>query len=248
MALIKHGSLSDFSVAANSNKIARGRNVANITNFRELSEVSKGLEPNSFELITSEDARGLCIAKLKLEEGFNGFLNNLFNATNHIYFIAWAWDFSGQPVNLYPGAGVASEDILIPIKVGKIREFIGDGIILFPKRKVTGGLAVRIQIWESDQEIRNLGKTLSAASQAVKESKLNNLLSLISLGTGVSGVTISLVKDAAIELTGIIGTILQANNDDYVDFFEGYYASDKPWKQEKEVYKGNSSELTLQKL
>jgi hypothetical protein len=247
MALIKFGSISDFSVTAKKEEVKKNENIKNVKNFNELSQISRSVNPDSFELITSIDKRGLYLKKLKLEKGFGGFLNNLFNSTHNIYFIAWAWDLSGEAVNLYPGKDVEAEAVLIPMKGRNLREFLGDGIVLFPKRKVKGGIAVRIQVWESDKEIRHFGKAVSDTANAIKNSKLNNLLSLISIGTGVSGVTISLVKDAAIELGGIIGTILQSNGDDYVDFFEGYFASDQEWTLKDEVYKGNSSQLTLEK-
>ncbi|WP_289665639.1 hypothetical protein [Flavobacterium panacagri] len=246
MAIIEVGSINNFSVSVKKD-IPEASMLESVSTFSELDQVSKSIEPNSFELITSKDQRGLYLKKLKLEKGFGGFLNNLLGSTNNIYFIAWAWDLSGEPVNLYPGKDVQPESVLIPMKAGNVREFIGNGIVLFPKRYVKGGIALRIQIWESDQEIRKFGKAVNDTSEAIKNSKLNNLLSLISLGTGVSGVTISLVKDAAIELGGIIGTILKSNGDDYVDFFEGYYSSDDEWIKKDEIYKGNSSQMTLQK-
>jgi hypothetical protein len=247
MALIKVGSINNFSVTAKKEAIHKNESIEKVTTFTELSQVSRSVKPNSFELITSTDKRGLGLKKIKLEKDFGGFLNNLFGSTNNIYFIAWAWDLSGEPVNLYPGEDVNAETVLIPIKAGNLREFIGDGIPLFPKREVKGGIAVRIQVWESDKEIRHFGKAMSDTAEAIKKSKLNNILSLIAAGTGVSGLTITLVKDAAIELAGIIGTILQTNGDDYVDFFEGYYASDQKWIKNEETYQGNSSQLTLEK-
>jgi hypothetical protein len=88
---------------------------------------------------------------------------------------------------------------------------------------------------------------MSDTADAIEKSKLNNLLSLISLSTGVSGATITLIKDAAIELAKVIGIILQANGNDYVDFYEGYYASDQIWTVGEETYQGNSSILKLNK-
>jgi len=61
----------------------------------------------------------------------------------------------------------------------------------------------------------------------------------------VTGATITLVKDAALELAGVIGKILQANVNDYVDLFEGYYAADQPWTAGKQSYEGNASVLIL---
>ena len=210
-----------------------------------LKEITRTVEPDSFELITSNESRGLTLKSIFLTEGFEGMLGNLFNTTNEVYFIAWAWDLSGKSIILYPGEGFKPEDVMIRLKAGRLREFIGEGINLFPKRKIKGGLAIRIQIWESDQEIRNFGKTLEETANTIQNSQLNNLLSLISTASGVSGATITLIEQASIELAKLIGTILKANGNDYVDFFEGYYASDDTWVKEEEEYEGNSSKITL---
>ena len=247
MALIKVGSINSFAVNAKEAATKERAFLRGIRTFAELGEVSRDVPPNSFDLITSTNQRGLAIKNIKLTEGFEGFLLNLFNTTNEVYFAAWAWDLSGAPINQYPGASVNSQDVLIPLTVGKVREFIGQGINLFPKRLVKGGIAVRIQLWESDQDIRIFGKAMSDTADAIQKSTLNNLLSLISTATGVTGATIALVKEASIELAKIIGTILQSNGDDYVDFFEGYYAADQIWTVGNETYNGNSSVLTLNK-
>jgi hypothetical protein len=178
-------------------------------------------------------------------QGFEGFLQNLFNPTNEVYFLAWSWDPSGAPVVVYPGPTATAQTCIIPLKVGQVREFLGTGIALFPARQVTAGLATRIMLWESDQGARDFGKTMSEVVNAVKASKLNNLLSLLSLATGVTTATVSLVKDAAIELADVIGKILQANSDDYVDFYEGYYPAAEPWTTGDEMHRGNASEIVL---
>lgn len=218
-----------------------------IRNFSALNELSREFTPDLFELITSTDQRGIAIKSIKLTEGFEGFLQKYLNPTNEVYFVAWTWDLSGQPVNLYPDSKFNVQDVIIPLKVGNIREFIGQGINLFPKRRVKGGIAVRIQLWESDQNVRNIGKIITETAEAINKSELNNLLSYISKATGITGVKINLIKEASIELAKVIGIILQSNCDDYVDFFEGYYASDTVWTIEEESYGGNSSVLTLNK-
>ena len=130
-----------------------------LTSFRALSEVTRLLEPKSFEVSSSTDKRGLALKSIELTEGFEGFLGNLFDKTNEVYFLAWTWDMSGQPVNKYPGDGVDPETVKFNLKVGNVREFVGDGIILFPKREVKGGIGVHIQLWESDKDIQNIGNT-----------------------------------------------------------------------------------------
>jgi hypothetical protein len=247
MALIKVGSINNFAVTAKEPVIKKNPFLKGIRTFSALNELSKEFTPDLFELITSTDQRGVAIKSIKLTEGFEGFLQKYLNPTNEIYFVAWAWDLSGQPVNIYPGSNFNAQDVIIPMKVGNIREFIGQGINLFPKRRIKGGIAIRIQLWESDQNVRNFGKAMTETADAIKKSDLNNLLSLFSMATGVTGVTINLIKEASIELAKVIGIILQSNGDDYVDFFEGYYASDTAWTIEDESYIGNSSVLTLNK-
>lgn len=247
MALIKVGSISNFAVSAKEPVIKQNPFLKGIRTFSALNEISKEFTPDLFELTTSTDQRGVAIKSIKLTEGFEGFIQKYLNPTNEIYFVAWAWDLSGQPVNLYPGQSFSSQDVIIPIKVGSVREFIGQGIELFPKRRIRGGIAIRIQLWESDQNVRNFGKAMTETADAIKKSDLSNLLALLSTATGITGVTLNLIKEASIELAKVIGLILQTNGDDYVDFFEGYYASDQIWTTADETYEGNSSVLTLSK-
>ncbi|MGC8774223.1 MAG: hypothetical protein ACP5R6_03025 [Chlorobaculum sp.] len=246
MALIKAGSIDHFTVRASASKVKAFPFLENISTFAEMGEVTRKILPDSFEYAQSAEARGLSLKSLKLTEGFNGFLGNVFSSKNNVYFIAWAWDLSGQPISQYPGDNFDVKSVIIPLKVGKLREFIGEGINLFPKRKITGGIAIRIQLWESDEDTRKLGKVMADTSDAIKKSTLSSLISAIAL-TGLSGATITLIKDASLELAKVIGTVLESNGDDYVDFFEGYYPSDGKWETGSETYKGNSSVITLGK-
>lgn len=247
MALIKVGSINSFAVE--TSKIVKKQKpfLNGINTFSTMSEVSKDIPPDSFEFVTSSEKRGVGLKSIQLTEGFEGFLQKFLDPNNELYFIAWAWDLSGQNIFQYPGKNVSEQDVQIPIKVGKIREFIGQGINLFPKQMVKGGISIRIQLWESDKKTRNFGKVMSETADAIKKSKLNNLLSLISLTTGVAGATVTMIKEASFELAKVIGIILQANGDDYVDFFEGYYAADQNWDLGDDPYEGNSAILTLNK-
>lgn len=247
MALIKIGSLHEFTVKPQQKVLIQRPFLKGLTSFRALSEVTRLLEPKSFEVSSSTDKRGLALKSIELTEGFEGFLGNLFDKTNEVYFLAWTWDMSGQPVNKYPGDGVDPETVKFNLKVGNVREFVGDGIILFPKREVKGGIGVHIQLWESDKDIQNIGNVMVQVAETIQKSNLNNVLTAISLATGVSGVTITVVEQALLELTKLTGEILKANSPDFVDFFEGFYTTDKAWTIGKEQYKGNSSKIVLEK-
>ena len=240
MALIQHGSLDNFSATLASPVVATWPTLSGLRTLANLRESTRAIQPAPLAFDVSSTPRGLAIKSLKLTQGFEGFLGNLFNATNEVYFLAWSWDLSGTRAN--------ASNCILPLKVGQAREFLGAGVLLFPARQVTAGLATRIMLWESDQGARDFGKVMSEVAATIKSSELSNLLSLVSLATGGTIATVNLIKDAAIELADAVGRILQANSDDYVDFYEGYYPAADAWTSGDEQYQGYASEISLTRL
>ena len=55
-------------------------------------------------------------------------------------------------------------------------------------------------------------------------------------------------SDWAIELASVVGKILEANDDDYVDFYEGYFPASETWTVGDETYTGHASEITLNRI
>lgn len=245
MALIQHGSFEAFSAKVAAPAQAGRPALGTLRTLAHVREATRVVQPVSLEFDVSTGPRGLALKSLKLTQGFEGFLQNLFNPTNEVYFLAWSWDLSGVPVVEYPGTVANASTCIIPLRVGQVREFLGAGIALFPARTVTAGLATRILLWESDQGARDFGKAMSEVANTIKASELNNLLSLISPATGATAATVSLVKGAAIKLADAIGKILQANSDDYVDVYEGYYPASESWTSGDEMYQGHASEISL---
>lgn len=237
MALIQKGFMGELS-ATNTSK-------PNFKTFSQLNEATRTIQPTSVKFIESAEERGMAISSIKLKKDFEDFLHNIFSHENELYIVSWAWDFSGEAPCFYPGKDAQPDDCIIPIQVDRPRDFVGAGRLLFPSRKVTAGLAIRIMLWESDKQARNFGKAMIEVANTIKTSKLTNILSLISAGTGITGATITTTAAAADELAQCIGLILQANSDDYVDCFEGYYPASAPWKTGTVAYKGYASEITL---
>ena len=245
MPIITTGSLADFSITPTDNAYKSMAAADEVDNFGVLAEVTRDAPADLFTFDVSAEPRGLGIASLRLEKGFQNFLARLLQQTSDIYFLAWCWDMSGTPATVYPGAAADPTSVLIPMKAGSIREFMGAGALLFPARPVTAGLAVRIQIWESAQGTRDFGKTLAAVADVIQKSKLNSLLTVIGLAAGVATATVAMVEQAALELGKVIGDVLQASSDDYVDFYEGYFPAAAPWNHGNVAYPGRSSEIKL---
>ncbi len=219
--------------------------------FRQISavmEANKNIKQNPIFFEKSVGKRGIALKSLKLLKGFEGFIENAYNASNELYLLSWGWDFSGEPPYYYPEVQEHYDKSIIQMAAGDTREFLGSGLVLFPSRQITAGIALRIMIWESDQGVRNFGYTMKKVSNAIQESNLNKILS--SIGT-IPQPTINLIntiKNASFELADIIGDLLEKNADDYVDLFEGYYPASVDWTEGEESYTGYASEITLNRM
>jgi hypothetical protein len=248
MAIITSGSLAEFSVEPTKEAHKSVAAADQVDNFGVLAEVAREAPADVFRFAISPEARGLAVARLRLDKDFQSFLARLFHKTSDVYFLAWCWDLSGIPTSMYPGAAADASSALIPMRGGEVREFIGAGAALFPARPVTAGLAARIQIWESARGTRDFGQTLSTVADTIQKSKLNSLLTLIATATGVASATVALVEQAALELAKVIGGVLQASSDDYVDFYEGYFPAAAPWTDGETAYQGRASEIVLNRF
>jgi hypothetical protein len=203
--------------------LSQKSSLKNFKTFNASTEVTRILEPNSFEFLSSNEPRELPLKPVELSEGFEGVLENLMNSTNEVCFIAWGWDLYDQSIAHFPVGNNEFNKAIIRFKAGKLSDYSDDGVHLFPKRNMKGGLAIRILIWESDQNVLNFSKLLTETADAIEKSKLNNLLSLVSFEKGVSATKLIAIQQATLELAKSIGSILKVNTDEFVDFFEGYY-------------------------
>ncbi|MBC9729674.1 hypothetical protein [Streptomyces sp. TRM68367] len=245
MALISVGSIKDFSVEPTPE--APGA-ITEVDTFGALAEVSTETPANTYRFRESATPRGLAVASIRLESGFQSFLARLFHRTSDVYFVAWCWDLSGEPISLYPPTGAGVDKCLIPMRGGDVREFMGAGTVLFPARRVTAGIGARVQVWESKQGTRDFGSSMAAVSEQIQQSELNSWLTLIGSMVDPTAATIALIEEAALKLGKVIGTALKAASDDYVDFYEGYFPASAPWTAGKETYKGIDSELELSRF
>src|SRR5690349_19049049 len=98
MALITHGSFAGFSVEASAQARESRKLIDHVDDFGSLSEISIETPADSFRFPESVEPRGLTISSIRLEKGFQNFLVRLFKGTSEIYFVAWCWDISGNPI------------------------------------------------------------------------------------------------------------------------------------------------------
>jgi hypothetical protein len=245
MALIGRGALDDFSAVPRAAAIASRPGLAGLRRLGTLTEACRALPLLPLDFEPSRERRGLALAELQLRPGF---LGDLFGATSEVYFVAWAWDMSGAPPVDYPGAGASPDTCIVPLEAGGVRRFLGAGAVLFPARVVSAGLAVRIMLWESDAAMRSFGRAMVEVADAIQASELTRLLSMISPATGGTVAMVAAVATAATELSRVIGAILRANGDDYVDLYEGYYPVSEPWVPGEERHGGHDSEIVLRRF
>lgn len=220
--------LSDFNVSPLSSASGQFEGVQDLATIGEMQHVARDV-PAIQTFDESEQPRGLALKSLTLHGDFRSFIERLFDSKSNVYYLAWCWDLSGQPINVFPGKTSSAEDVMFGLRPGESQRFMGAGSLLFPQRVISGGLVVRLQVWQSDAEVRRFGETLASVCNEIRSSKLNSLLTLIGTLAGVATAQVVLIEQAALELGAVIGTILKANGDDFVDLYEGYFPVSEQW-------------------
>jgi len=210
-----------------------------------LQELSFNVEPPTIKLIKSKKRWGLSLNNLYLNKSFEGFIKNIFQKNNQVYFTTITWDYSGTAPFTYPPKGVQSSSFQIPMKpkTKNSRLFIGNGVDIFPPKIVVGALNVVILVYESDDDVRKVGETLVDIHDKVESSNLAGLISAIS--TNPSLVSADVIKKSVTDLMGAIGIIMKRNRDDYVDLFMGSYRTDIPQSSRTENYDHESAGIEL---
>jgi hypothetical protein len=167
VALITSGSVEDFSVAPVGPSVQRLSREYYVNTAGAFQYLSDQFRADDYEFAVSKEPRGIALENLKLEKEAQKFFKRLFRRDSKVYFVAWGWDLGGTPAYTYPGVQAGAGDVLIPMRVGEVREFLGAGLPLFPTRIVTSGIQVRIQIWESRKGVRAFGSAMSEVGAAM---------------------------------------------------------------------------------
>ena len=252
--LISTGSINNFAVrpaALPEIKNSKLRNLLknNITNFGALNRMTGTMSDIPFIPVSVPAPAGVMLQSITLHKGFEVFLQNCFNKTNEIYFLAWAWDLSGDSPVIFPETNAGDlENWIFPMKKGNCIETPGGGFHLLPKKGIKGGAGVHVEVWESDKDIQQTVETILEVTEAIHKSALTKILTGL---TNIYSPQIGLIHEAVSSLSKAIGEILKRNAKDYVGLFEGYYDADN-WAEgldlQKTPKKGNPAcEIVLKK-
>jgi hypothetical protein len=232
MALLQQGSPDDLVPA-----------------IRPRPPLLSGDEPTASGFMVSENHRGVALKAIKLTKDL-GVFAELFNPQIKIYFIAWAWDFSGESIIQYPPAqaSFSPDSLVLTLRSQQERSFLGAGVMLFPPRKVTAGINLCIHLWKSTQNVRAIGDTLDTVAQTIQSSKLNQFLSALAIATATPAAAIALATNASLELATTIGKVLKTSNDQHLDLFQGTYPVIQSWIRGDEINQGEGTEIILTRL
>jgi len=252
MPLFKNGNFSQIGLAstmdATAFKAVHKKRVKfpRLLSLDSLPELSFNIEPPKLDLATSDKKWGLRLKSLTLNEDFESWIYGIWGnkPTNEIYLTSIAWDYSGQVPFVYPPKGANAVDFIIPMKAHTVRQFVGDGISLWPSQNVVGGLNVLLIVYECDSDVRNAGDRLVSMHDIVQRSQLAALISAISANPALA--TGEAIGIAVNELLGVIGKIMKSDQDDYVDLFEGSYGTDKTQASRNERYDQDAAGIELE--
>jgi hypothetical protein len=249
VALITDGHVADFSLLPVADVPEAWDEIRDLGSYETLAGGTRDIHPGIFDFAVSRDRRGLGLRSLILKKEFQGLLSRTFKRTTKLYFVSWAWDLSGRAVAWYPGEQSDPDNAaILPIRTGEEWRFIGEGVSLFPARRVTGGLGIRLQLWESHRGGRNFGNTMTEVGAAIQDSNFSRLLETISIATGLGPVTLTGIEAAVQMLSEAIGAVLRGRDDQVVDYYEGNFPVSLPWPKTDLTYGHASSEIVLSRF
>lgn len=215
-----------------------------ILSVSALPEISFNIEAPDTKFAQSKEKWGLNLKSITLNDSFEGFIANLFNPDNEIYFISTAWDYSGAAPAIWPPRGTDPSQFIFKMKKGTTRKFIGDGVNLWPAQRVTGALNLVLFVYEGDADDRKTGEQLESLHGAIEDSSFPSLLKAISMNPALA--TAAAITGAVSSLLGMVGKVMKQNGDDFVELFEGSYGTDRAQKSRTENYSTESAGIELE--
>lgn len=214
-----------------------------VLSLRAAEDLRAEIDVKGMELVRSKEAWALYMKRLTLRRGFDGFLSGLFNKTNEIFFVAFAWDYSGRKPKVFPYTTLEPSEYVLKMKKGQSREFVGDGIALWPARRVSGALNVIIMVYESDREVQRSGEVIQTIHETVDKSTLTDLVSAIAANPAIA--TARAISGAVKDLVETVGKIMKKNKNDVVELFEGSYGTHLVQASRREEYQTDAAGVIL---
>lgn len=250
MPLIKVGHFEELGVKADvrlpgrpGRGAGRSRRLPRTLSLPASKQLAGDLEVKGMELVRSKQAWALYLKRLTLHRGFEGFLSGIFNKTNEIYFVTFAWDYSGRKPKVFPYTTLEPSEYVLKMKKGQSREFVGDGVALWPARRVSGALNVLIMVYESDREVQRSGEVIQTIHETVDKSTLTDLVSAIAANPAVA--TARAISGAVKDLVETVGKIMKKNKNDVVELFEGSYGTHLVQTSRREHYETDAAGVVL---
>lgn len=251
MAVIRVGNFEDIgvragvaaSVKAASKSGGRALRTPRSMSLGAAKDLRAEINVKGMELVRSKEAWALYLKRLTLRRGFEGFLSGLFNKTNEIYFVAFAWDYSGRKPKVFPYTTLEPSEYVLKMKKGQTREFVGDGVALWPARRVSGALNLILMVYESDREVQRSGEVLQTIHETVDKSTLTDLVSAIAANPAIA--TARAISGAVKDLVETVGKIMKKNKNDVVELFEGSYGTHLVQVSRREQYETDAAGVVL---
>ena len=228
MALIQIGTVSDLAL-----ETIAPREAVPEQRVQTLGTAAEGAPADQYRSVITRTPRGLALSKVLLRPGRRDLMSRLLLRSVPVYIVAWAWDLSGRPIEVYPVAVSGVENCTIPVgRDVRERTFsIGAGAPLFQPRQVYAGIAIRVQLWQSKGGVRNFGSTIANVATMINSSELNRTLILLAAGTGIPGITLAAIAKLAGKVAEGVGNILKDSGDRFIDYFDGYFPATDPWSK-----------------
>lgn len=174
----------------------------------------------------------------------NDLLSKLFDRSHQMYLAAILWDYSGRKPFVYPPSGTKkAEELILSLRNDETREFIGDGVNLWPSQPVVGSLNVILLAMISRNRTRQAGEMLTNLAKNLDGSTFAQNVMAIARNPAKAA---TLPVDAIVqEVAKIAGSVASDADDAPLTVLQGAFGAETRQKDRDESYEQGDLRVEL---
>lgn len=131
------------------------------------------------DLKKSSGSWALFLSEITLHPNAGSFINQFIGRAEHVHYVSLCWDLSGASPTIYPHLNFKNNKLPIELRAAETHQFKGEGLNLFPDKKVVDSLNMALFIFKNKKTDQSIDAIFDTLERLVNNSQLRQELSKI---------------------------------------------------------------------